>query len=154
MSNPNPNPIAALARAGQSPWYDGLRRELIASGGLSRLVAAGVRGLNINPAIYEKAIAGTSDYDAELLPLLERGSGAEAAYWEMAIHDIQAAADVLRPVYRRTRRRDGYVSLEVSPELARDRNATLEQARSLWARVGRENVMIKVPGTHEGVEAF
>jgi transaldolase len=150
----NPDPIAALARAGQSPWYDGLRRELIASGGLAKLVAGGVRGMTTNPAIYEKAIAETRDYDAELLPLLERGLGAEAAYEEMAVHDIQAAADVLRPVYRRTRRRDGYVSLEVSPEVARDRNRTLDEARRLWGRVGRENAMIKVPGTHEGIEAF
>src|SRR5574341_1117839 len=97
-----PDPIAALARAGQSPWYDGLRRDLIASGGLARLVAGGVRGLTTNPAIYEKAIAETHDYDAELLPLLERGLSAEAAYWELAVHDIQVAADVLRPVYRRT----------------------------------------------------
>ncbi len=148
------NPLAALARAGQSAWYDGLRRELIASGGLARLVADGVRGLTTNPAIYEKAIAETRDYDAELLPLLSRGLGAEAIYEEMAVHDIQAAADALRPVYRRTHRRDGYVSLEVSPEVGRDRRRTLEEARRLWARVARENAMIKIPGTREGIEAF
>jgi transaldolase len=146
-----PDPMAALARAGQSPWYDGLRRDLVVSGGLARLVAGGVRGLTTNPAIYEKAIAETGDYDAELLPL---PGGAEAVYEEMAVHDIQAAADMLRPVYRRTRRRDGYVSLEVSPEVGRDRRRTLSEARRLWTRVARENAMIKIPGTHEGIEAF
>ena len=150
----NDDPIAALGRAGQSPWYDGLRRGLLASGELARLVEGGVRGLTTNPAIYEKAIAETHDYDAELLPLIERGLSAESAYWELAIHDIQEAADVLRPVYRRTRRRDGYVSLEVSPEVGRDRRRTVEQARELWGRLGRENAMIKVPGTREGIDAF
>jgi transaldolase len=148
------NPLLDLARAGQSIWYDGLRRGIIASGELARLIEAGVRGLTTNPAIYEKAIDTTGDYDAELLALIRRGLDGRAVYEELAVHDIQAAADLMKPVYEATARRDGYVSLEVTPDVAHDREATVAQARRLWARLGRENVMIKVPGTPEGIEAF
>ncbi len=148
------NPVLELAREGQSLWYDSLRRGIIASGELARLVEGGVRGLTTNPAIYEKAIDSTGDYDAELGDLVRRGLGARAIYEELAIHDIQAAADLLQPVHQATARRDGYVSLEVTPDVAHERDATVAQARRLWERLGRENVMIKVPGTPEGIEAF
>jgi transaldolase len=148
------NPLRELARYGQSVWYDSLRRGILVSGELARYVEEdGLVGLTTNPAIYEKAIAGSADYDAELGRLLPRGNlDAKAIYEELAIHDIQAAADLLRPVYERTGRRDGYVNLEVSPTAARDASATVDEARRLWRTLGRENVMIKVPGTPEAVE--
>jgi transaldolase len=147
------NPLRELARYGQSVWYDSLRRGLLVSGTLQRYIEEdGLTGLTTNPAIYEKAIAETRDYDAELSTLLLRGDlDAKAIYEQLALHDIQAAADMLRPVYERTGRRDGYVSLEVSPNVARDAEATLAEARRLWSALQRENVMIKVPGTPEAV---
>jgi transaldolase len=150
------NPLRELERFGQSVWYDSLRRGILASGELARYVAEdGLKGLTTNPAIYEKAIGSSGDYDAELARLLTEGDlDAKAVYETLAIHDIQAAADLLRPVYERASRRDGYVSLEVSPVAARDERATLEEARRLWRAVGRENVMIKVPGTPEAVPAI
>lgn len=149
------NPLRELARLGQSVWYDSLRRGILVSGELARYIEEdGLTGLTTNPAIYEKAIAGSRDYDAELANLLPRRDlDAKAIYEELAIHDIQAAADLLRPVYDRTRRADGFVSLEVSPDVARDAQATREEARRLWRTLGRENVMIKVPGTAEALPA-
>jgi transaldolase len=150
------NPLRELERYGQSVWYDGLRRGLLTSGELARLVVEdGLKGLTTNPAIYEKAIGSTRDYDAELAPLLSRSDlDAKAIYEQLAIHDIQAAADLLRPVYEASGGRDGFVSLEVAPAAARDEGATLEEARRLWAALGRRNAMIKVPGTPEAVPAI
>ena len=150
------NPLRELARHGQSVWYDSLRRGILVSGELARYIEDdGLTGLTTNPAIYEKAIAGSRDYDAELSTLLPREDlDAKAIYEQLAFHDIQAAADLLRPVYERTARRDGYVSLEVSPSVARDANASLAEARRLWRALGRENVMIKVPGTQEAFPAI
>jgi len=150
------NPLRELARHGQSVWYDSLRRGILVSGELARYIEEdGLTGLTTNPAIYEKAIAGSADYDAELAMLLPREElDAKAIYEQLAFHDIQAAADLLRPVYERTARRDGYVSLEVSPSVARDANASLAEARRLWRALGRENVMIKVPGTQEAFPAI
>jgi transaldolase len=150
------NPLRELERYGQSVWYDSLRRGLIASGELARLVEEdGLTGLTTNPAIYEKAIGETRDYDAALARLLPRAElDAQAIYEELAIDDIRAAADLLRPVHERTSRRDGYVSLEVAPVAARDGAATLSEARRLWRAVDRENVMIKVPGTREAVPSI
>jgi transaldolase len=150
------NPLRELERYGQSIWYDSLRRGLIQSGELERYVREdGLKGLTTNPAIYEKAIGSTRDYDAELAGLLVRGDlDAKAVYEQLAIHDIQAAADLLRPVYDAASRRDGYVSLEVSPFAARDPGATLAEARRLWRTLDRENVMIKVPGTPQALPAI
>jgi transaldolase len=150
------NPLRELARYGQSVWYDSLRRGILVSGELGRYIENdGLTGLTTNPAIYEKAISGSRDYDAELAMLLARPDlDAKAVYEELAFHDIQAAADLLRPVYERTARRDGYVSLEVSPVVARDTGATLAEAQRLWRALGRENVMIKVPGTSEALPAI
>ncbi len=145
------NPLRQLARYGQSIWYDGLRRGNLVSGELAHHVEEdGLAGLTTNPAIYEKAIDKTPDYDGQLAPLLARPDlDARAIYDELAFSDIRAAADLLRPVYDRTSRRDGYVSLEVAPAAARDPRATLDEARRLWRALDRENVMIKVPGTPE-----
>src|SRR5436305_4140876 len=149
------NPIKALAGLGQSIWYDFIKRDLLTSGELKRLIEEdGLRGVTSNPSIFEKAIAGSSDYDDALQALAREGDfDAKALYERLAIADIQAAADVMRPVYEQTARRDGYVSLEVSPYLARDTEGTLAEARRLWSAVARPNVMIKVPATPDGVPA-
>jgi transaldolase/glucose-6-phosphate isomerase len=149
------NPLKDLLSYGQSVWLDYIRRDLFTRGELKRLIFEdGLRGMTSNPAIFEKAIAGT-DYTDLLQSLAARTDlDAKARYEILAIRDIQDAADLLRPVYESSKRRDGYVSLEVSPYLARDTQATLDEARRLWKAVRRENVMIKVPGTVEGLPAF
>jgi transaldolase / glucose-6-phosphate isomerase len=150
------NPVKDLLRFGQSVWLDYIRRDLIETGELKRLIDEdGVRGMTSNPSIFEKAIVD-SQYYRDLLKQLAGRSDLDAngRYEILAIRDIQDAADVLRPVYQSSKRRDGYVSLEVSPFLARDTQKTLSEARRLWRAVGRENIMIKVPGTPEGIPAF
>src|SRR5579872_3884642 len=150
------NPLKDLLKYGQSVWLDYIRRNLLTSGELKRLIEEdGLRGMTSNPAIFEKAIAGSTDYSDILQSLQSRTDlDAKARYEILAIRDIQDAADALRPVYDSSKRRDGYVSLEVSPYLARDTQGTLEEARRLWKTVNRENVMIKVPGTPQGIPAF
>ncbi len=150
------NPLTGLLKFGQSVWLDYIRRDLLTGGELKRLIDEdGLRGMTSNPAIFEKAIADSNLYDDVLQSLRSKsGMDAKARYEVLAIRDIQDAADILRPVYDSSKRRDGYVSLEVSPYLARDTQGTLEEARRLWATVKRENVMIKVPGTTEGIPAF
>jgi len=150
------NPLKDLLKFGQSVWLDYIRRDLITKGELKRLIQEdGLRGMTSNPAIFEKAIAGSTDY-ADILSTLKSRSDldAKARYELIAIRDIQDAADLLRPVYDESKMRDGYVSLEVSPYLARDSRGTIEEARRLWKAVGRPNIMIKVPGTAEGIPAF
>jgi transaldolase/glucose-6-phosphate isomerase len=150
------NPLRELQKYGQSIWLDYIRRHLITSGELQRLVVEdGLRGLTSNPTIFEKAVAGSTDYD-ELLGTVQ-GKGeqdANALYEQIATGDVGEAADVLRTVYRQTEGRDGLVSLEVSPHLAHDTRRTVAEAHRLWKAVGRDNVMIKVPGTREGIPAI
>jgi transaldolase / glucose-6-phosphate isomerase len=150
------NPLKELLAFGQSFWLDYIRRNLFSTGELARLVKDdGLRGMTSNPAIFEKAIAGSTDYAQELQELAKRKDlDAKGVYELLAIHDIQKAADVLRSVYDESKRHDGYVSLEVSPGLAHKTQETIEEARRLWKAVGRENIMIKVPGTVEGIPAF
>jgi transaldolase/glucose-6-phosphate isomerase len=149
------NPLQALQGYGQSVWLDYIRRSLLTSGELTRLIEEdGLRGVTSNPAIFEKAITGSTDYVGLLRALAPQYRGAKALYEQVAIRDIQDAADVLRRVYEQTQRRDGYVSLEVSPDLARDTTGTLAEARRLWQQVERPNVMIKVPATPEGIPAI
>jgi len=150
------SPVKDLLKFGQSVWLDYIRRDLIASGELQRLIDEdGLRGMTSNPSIFEKAIVDSKYYSDSLKELDKRTDlDANGRYEALAIRDIQDAADVLRPVYLSTKRRDGYVSLEVSPFLARDTRKTLSEARRLWKAVGRENIMIKVPGTAEGIPAF
>jgi transaldolase/glucose-6-phosphate isomerase len=150
------NPVAALREYGQSVWLDYIRRSLITGGELKRLVDEdGLGGVTSNPAIFEKAIAGSNDYAAAINEIsIEPGQGAKDVFEILAIKDIQDAADVLRPVYDRTRAEDGYVSLEVAPDLANDTEGTQAEARRLWSRVARPNVMIKVPATPEGIPAI
>jgi transaldolase len=149
------NPLKRLAHFGQSIWFDYIRRSLMTSGELRRLVEQdGLSGMTSNPSIFEKAIAGGEEY-ADFLALLQADKtlDAKAIYERLAIRDIQDAADVLRPVYNSTHRRDGYVSLEVAPYMAHQNQETVEEARRLWKAVDRPNLMIKVPGTVEGVPA-
>ena len=150
------NPLLEVQRYGQSLWYDNIRRGLITSGALQAMIDQdGLRGITSNPSIFEKAIGGSTDYDAALKALAARRDlDAKSLFEQLAIEDIRQAADLMRPVYEQTRKRDGYVSLEVSPYLAHDTAATQEEARRLWAAVDRPNVMIKVPGTPEGIPAI
>jgi len=151
------DPLQLLSAAGQSPWLDFVRRTLISSGELQRLIdEAGITGVTSNPSIFGKAIGGSTDYDEEVVRIANAGEDhdALAVFEELAIADIQAAADVLRPIYDGTEGADGFVSFEVEPRLARVTDATVEAARRLWARIDRPNVMIKVPGTPEGAVAF
>jgi transaldolase/glucose-6-phosphate isomerase len=152
---PATHPIGRLAELGTSAWLDSIRRSMLTGGDLQRLVEEdGVVGVTSNPSIFEQAILGSPDYDERLAELTHDGDGVEEIYWTLAIEDVQGAADVLRPVYERSGGLDGYVSLEVAPDVARDSDATLAMARDLWARVDRPNVMIKIPGTPEGVPAI
>ncbi len=149
------NPVHALFEAGQSVWLDFIRRDLLTGGELKRMVDGGlVSGLTSNPTIFEKAIAGSPDYDAELATLARAGRSASEIFDALAIADIQGACDVLRPVYDKTGGKDGYASIEVSPLLARSTAETLAEARRLWAAVARPNVMVKIPATAEGVPAI
>ena len=150
------SPLATLEALGQSVWLDYIRRHLITSGELTRLIEQdGLGGVTSNPSIFEKAIAGSTDYAEALAAAGRRAPCATTDLYEsLAIADIQDAADLLRGVYERTARRDGYVSFEVSPILANDTADTIEEARRLWQALGRENVMIKVPGTPEGTAAI
>jgi transaldolase/glucose-6-phosphate isomerase len=148
-------PLKALQEYGQSVWLDYIGRHLITSGELQRLIDEdGLRGMTSNPAIFEKAITGSTDYSQALTSLANQHLDAIGLYERLAIRDIQDAADILRPVYERTRRRDGYVSLEVSPHLAHDTQGTIREVRRLWQTVSRPNVMIKVPATPAGLPAF
>src|SRR3954465_8061750 len=147
--------LAALTAAGTRVWLDQVRRSLIEEGELQRLIDEySLRGVTSNPAIFEKAILGSPDYDDELRELAEEGLGPREIYERIAIEDVQSGADVLRSVYDELDGYDGYVSLEVMPDLAHDTEATLAQARDYWGRVDRPNVMIKIPGTDEGVPAI
>ncbi len=142
-----------LAGQGQAIWLDHIQRSFISSGELEDLVRQGLRGITSNPSIFEKAIAGTSEYDSELRELAGQGRSVQEIYEALAIRDIQEAADILRPVYDQSLGVDGYVSLEVRPDLAHDTQATIVEARRLFGALGRPNVMIKVPATREGVPA-
>jgi transaldolase / glucose-6-phosphate isomerase len=147
--------LAALTAAGTSVWLDQIRRGLIESGELRRLVEEdSLRGVTANPAIFEKAILGSTDYDEELAQLAQEGLAPLDIYERIAVKDVQLAADVLRPVWEQLRGGDGFVSLEVAPGLAHDTEGSIEAARDFWRRVDRPNAMIKIPGTVEGVPAI
>lgn len=146
--------MMALLALGQSVWLDYLRRDMIQSGDLAARVADGLRGMTSNPSIFESAIAGSKDYDAAFgRPEIRAKSDADA-FEAIAVEDVQMAADVFRTVYDSTDGADGFVSIEVSPSLARDTEGSLNEARRLWREVGRPNVMIKIPGTREGWPAI
>jgi transaldolase/glucose-6-phosphate isomerase len=149
------NPLAQLAKAGQSVWYDLMERKLLTTGKLQRLIDEDdLRGLTSNPTIFEKAIGGSEDYDAQLRTLASQDKNREDIYDELVIEDIGNAADVFLPVFEKTNGGDGFVSLEVSPLLASDTAKTVSEAKRLFGRLGRPNVMIKIPATPEGIPAI
>ena len=149
------NPLKQLEAFGQSIWLDYIRRDLIASGELRRLIEEdGLRGMTSNPAIFEKAIAGSQDYDEDIRAMALEGKDVKAIYETLSQRDVQSAADEFRPLYERRTATDGYVSLEVNPHLAHDTHGTMQEARRLWGALNRPNVFIKVPATAEGLPAI
>jgi transaldolase len=149
------NPLTELVRLGQSVWHDNIRRELLTSGKLKKMVQAGeITGLTSNPTIFEQAIAGSKDYDEQVSQLAREGKNAEEIFDALAIDDIRNAADVFRLVYDRTGGNDGYVSIEVAPKWANDTDTTIEEAHRLWETVHRPNLMVKIPGTKAGIPAI
>jgi transaldolase/glucose-6-phosphate isomerase len=151
----NKNPLLGLETFGQSVWLDFLRRNALANGEIQGLIDQdGVSGLTSNPSIFEKAIAGSHDYDTAIRALTVEGKSIEEIYEALTIEDIQHAADLFRPIYERLAGGDGFVSLEVSPRLAHDTAGTIAEARKLWSAVNRPNLLIKVPGTREGLPAI
>ena len=150
------NPLIQLSELGQSPWLDDLHRDLIRKGELKRMIEEeGLRGMTSNPSIFEKAIGETDEYKDDLQALLSAGKLDDMAVYEsLAVEDIQGACDVFRPVYDKTGKADGFVSLEVPPALAMETEKTIDEAKRLWALVDRQNLMVKVPGTKPGVPAI
>lgn len=149
------NPLQRLKACGQSVWLDYIRRGMLEGGELAQLIAQdGVSGVTSNPTIFEQAIARSDDYRAAIRALAVRGASHVEIYETLAIEDIQRAADLLRPIWEASGGRDGFVSLEVSPHLAFDAEATVAEARRLWERVNRRNAMIKIPGTRPGLAAI
>ena len=148
------NNVFKARELGQSIWLDSISRDMLRSGELKRLVEAGVSGVTSNPTIFEKAVSDSEIYDEALVEYARDGASAETVFERLAIDDIRDAADVLRSTYDEAAGKDGFVSIEVSPRLAYDTNGTVEEARRLWTAIDRPNVMIKVPGTPEGVPAI
>ncbi|HEY4320646.1 MAG TPA: transaldolase [Gemmatimonadales bacterium] len=148
-------PLAQLTALGQSIWYDNITRTLIRSGELARLIKEeSLRGMTSNPTIFEKAVAGSADYDDDIRTLSRAGKSPEEIVDALMIADVGAAADVFRPVYDASRHGDGTVSIEVAPTLAHDTEGTIAAARRLWSTLNRPNIMIKIPGTEAGLPAI
>ncbi len=148
------SPIKELKQVGQSLWLDNIRRQLITSGELARLRDEGLTGVTSNPTIFEKAVSGSTDYDEALVRLVKEKAKPSDMLWGLMVEDIQAAADVFRPVYDKTKGKDGFVSIEVSPTLANDTRGTIKMAEDLRDRCRRPNVMVKIPATKEGLPAI
>jgi transaldolase len=150
------NALHTLDQLGQSIWFDNISRQLITSGNLKKMVDEGLQGVTSNPTIFDKAIAGSADYDEQIRELADRtaGTGVADILRELMIRDIQMAAEVLKPVFVKTKERDGYVSVEVNPHSARNTRATIEEVRLLWNRIDRANLMVKIPATREGLPAI
>ena len=145
------NPLIALSRAGQSIWLDYLHRKVLDNGQLERWIEAdGLKGMTSNPSIFEKAIAAGSEYDEQIRRLAADGHEAKTIFEKVAVADIRGACDLFRPIYDASDGADGFVSIEVSPDLARDADGTRAQVRHLWSAVDRPNLMVKIPGTVEG----
>jgi transaldolase len=149
------NPLCKIQEFGQSVWLDFIRRSMLDSGELERLIEEdGLRGVTVNPTILEHAIRQTDDYDQAIEALVVKGKTPAGIYELLAVEDVQRAADLFRPLYERTEGRHGYVSLEVSPRLAYDTEGTIDEARRFWRELDRPNVLIKVPSTREGLPAI
>src|SRR5688572_6988303 len=149
------SPIEKLTSLGQSLWLDNIQRNQLENGELRAMIERGdIRGMTSNPSIFNNAIAKTKDYDAALKSLAWAGWDAEKIFWQLAIEDIRAACDLFQPLYEETNGADGFVSLEVSPDIADDTDATVAQVEQLWARVRRPNLMVKIPATEAGIPAI
>ena len=149
------NPLQEIMKLGQSIWYDNIRRAMLTSGDLQKKIEEDdLRGVTSNPTIFEKAITGSTDYDEQLRQLVQAGKGVTEIYEDLVVEDIANAADTLKPVYDKTDGLDGYISLEVNPKLAYDTRGTIDEAARLFERVGRKNVMIKIPASQEGLPAI
>ena len=149
-----PSPIQELRKAGQSLWLDNIRRQLITSGELAQLRDEGLTGVTSNPTIFEKAVSGSTDYDEAMVELVKRKATPAEMLWGLMVEDIQAASDVFRPVYDKTKGKDGFVSIEVSPTVAGSARRTIAFAEDLRERCRRPNVMVKIPATKEGLPAI
>src|SRR2546422_540263 len=149
-----PSPIKELRQLGQSLWLDNIRRQLISSGELARLRDEGLTGVTSNPTIFEKAVSGSTDYDEAMVQLVREKKKPTEVLWELMVEDIQAAADTFRPVYDKTKGKDGFVSIEVAPTLANNTRGTIRMAEDLRERCRRPNVMVKIPATKEGLPAI
>ena len=145
------NKIQELTKLGQSVWYDYIRRSFLTKGELRALIDEGLRGETSNPSILEKAIAGSSDYDEDLMQLVEEDKSVDEIYEALALKDIAMAADEFRPLYEETNGGDGFISLEVSPTLANKTKQTIRDAKRYFVALGRPNVMIKIPATKAGI---
>lgn len=163
MSNPDPHAspqpdsdrlVRLFTEQGQSPWLDNLKRGYLTSGELARLVDQGVRGLTSNPTIFAKAIEGSPDYDDQFRQLTSEGGSIDDAYWMMVVRDIEGALDVFAPLYESSGGTDGFVSVEVDPGLARDTEGTTAAARQLHERIAKPNLLVKIPGTAEGLPSI
>jgi transaldolase len=149
------NPLLELQKFGQSVWYDNIDRAQLASGQFKRMLEEdGIVGVTANPTIFEKSISAGHAYDEQMNQLISEGKSTNEIYEALIIQDIRSVADLLRPIYDRTNRKDGYVSLEVSPDLAHDTNGTIAEVRRFWKMVDRPNLMIKIPATPEGIPAI
>src|SRR5512134_21440 len=149
------NAIEKLTQLGQSLWYDNIQRKLLENGEFAAMIQRGdIRGMTSNPTIFNNAIAKSNDYDSALVPLAWAGWDPEKIFWQLAIEDIRAACDLFHPLYEESNGGDGYVSIEVSPNVAHDTEATIAQVEQLWARVRRPNLMVKIPATKAGVPAI
>src|SRR6266699_2555735 len=149
-----PAPVKELKSLGQSLWLDNIRRQLITSGELARLRDEGLSGVTSNPTIFEKAVSGSTDYDEAMVQLVREKAKPEDMLWGLMVEDVQAAADVFRPVYDKTKGKDGFVSIEVGPTIANSTRATIKFAEYLHDRCERPNVMVKIPATSEGLPAI
>ncbi len=154
MAAASPSPIQELKKAGQSLWLDNIRRQLITSGELARLRDEGLTGVTSNPTIFEKAVSGSTDYDEAMVSLVKKKATPAEMLWGLMVEDIQAAADVFRPVYNKTKGKDGFVSIEVSPTVASSSRRTIAFAEDLRERCRRPNVMVKIPATKDGLPAI
>src|SRR6266566_4949625 len=148
------NPIKELKQVGQSLWLDNIRRQLITSGELARLRDEGLTGVTSNPTIFEKAVSGSTDYDEAMVQLVRKNAKPEDMLWGLMVEDVQAAADVFRPVHDKTKGKDGFVSIEVGPTIATNTRSTIKFAEYLHDRCRRPNVMVKIPATKEGLPAI
>jgi transaldolase len=149
------NVLKRLSRLGQSPWYDNIKRSFLITGGLKRMIDEdGICGVTSNPTIFEKAINSSTEYDEDIQRLIRSGKTAREIYDELTIRDVSMAADILMDTFKKSNRMDGYVSIEVLPEYAHDVSRTIEDAKRIFRQIGKENIMIKVPGTKESPEAI